>query len=72
MKDGVILINNRRGQLLVENDLSDSLKIGKVYSAGIIAEILKKRSFLSVFLVTFSTRKKSPRVRGREAPGTPG
>ena len=57
---------------IIPNTLTSIPGIGKVYSAGIIAEIGKKRSFLSVFLVTFSTRKKSPRVRGREAPGTPG
>ena len=35
MKDGVIILNNSRGPLIVEADMAEALNAGKVYAAGL-------------------------------------
>ena len=35
MKDGVIIINNSRGPLIIEEDLAEALENGKVYAAAV-------------------------------------
>ena len=37
LNTGVIIINNSRGALIVEEDLADALNSGKVYAAGLDA-----------------------------------
>ena len=48
MKDGVIIINNSRGPLIVEQDLYDALENGKVAAAAVdvvSTEPIKKTTF---------------------------
>ena len=35
MKDGVLIINNSRGQMVVEQDLADALNNGEISAAGL-------------------------------------
>lgn len=41
MKDGVFIINNSRGPLIVEEDLAEALKSGKVAGAGLDVSIVE-------------------------------
>ena len=57
---------------IIPNTLTSIPGIGKVYSAGIIAEIGKKRSFLSVLFGVLSRGKSHRGSGGAEPPKTKG
>ena len=47
MKDGVIILNNSRGPLIVEKDLAEALKSGKVMNQSLFRSSLERRSRFS-------------------------